>query len=232
MANIGMGPSGGIKFNYGKKPVKPGAPNIGAAGLMGTTPISPAQYQAILESHPSYIVGAGDYRAQAQDLAEQRRAAVRQQVLASGMVPETYVDKFGDIDAETMAAAQGATQSGISTQAQLQKQYADQMRQGRNSLAARGMGRSGEMVYQANELELADRLRRSQAYSQVMGGLNTANQSYASGMATNQRNLGDLAQRIYDQYRQNLPTVVPGATAGKPRRPPVTRPIIDPRRHF
>lgn len=200
------------------------APSTGGAGITYTPdvgPISSDQYRQAIEAHPSYITGASGLRASDQIAAEQRRAAARQLAIQSGMIPQGYQDKFGDLDAATMQAAQANTQAGLSTQAMLEKAYQDQQRDWRNSLAARGMGRSGESVFAARESELADRQRRNQALQDLLGQFASLNQGYASGFAQNQNQLAELAQRVYDQYRQDLPMQIaatPGFRMTGPRR--------------
>lgn len=136
-------------------------------------------------------------------------AALRRQALAQfGQIPTNLNgtmtgDVNSDIDQTTRDLANTATQSGMSTVAQLQKAYQTQQEGDNSSLAARGMIRSGALGQHANLDLTAYQQSQGDATQKLLDYLSSAYQTYLGQQATDQSSAVDATnqalQRIIAQ---------------------------------
>lgn len=151
--------------------------------------------------------------------------ALRQQALAQfGEIPANLNgtltgDVNSDVDQTTRDLANTATQSGMSTVAQLQKAYQTQQESDINSLAARGMIHSGALGQHANLDLTAYQQSQSDATQKLLDYLSSAYQTYLGQQATDQSTAVDdtnqALQRIIAQINAGY-VPLPAAAASVP----------------
>lgn len=138
----------------------PGGPGSGGPGGPGGSNIlSNPYYQQVLAA----INGAG-----ASDAAS-RRTGIQQALIAFGLVPENFNDKYGDVDALTRSLADKNTTSGLSTRARLLQSFSDTNRTDLRNLNARGLRRSGTRGYKLRRNQLAFDQQNTDALGQLLG---------------------------------------------------------------
>lgn len=125
-------------------------------------------YSTLAHANPDYVTGRADLEAQGTQSGASASERIRQQLIAFGIIPEGFQDKYGWVNDETRMLAQQNTQSGVSTFARIQKAYADAARRSKKLLAARGMLRSGELGHNLNESALLNRQNLSDATGKLL----------------------------------------------------------------
>jgi hypothetical protein len=116
----------------------------------------------------------------AMDLANSR-AAIQQALIAFGMAPEGFQDRFGSLDAATLEAMRKNTEGGLSTVAQLQDLRKEAITSLVNNLSARGLRRSGAKG----------------------AGLRKRQKDYQKAYASSLQKMLQMANSVYGAYAQN-----------------------------
>lgn len=151
-------------------------------------------------SDPYYQMIASQTDAARQADAANRRANIRNSLIAFGMVPQGYGDKYGDIDQATRDAIQKNTDTGISTYARLLGARQEANTALMNRIGARGLFRSGAKGHglRKNQLEYDRSLADSLA--QLMQNVNGFNSSYANNELARQNALASALAQAYQNY--------------------------------
>lgn len=129
-----------------------GAPKVptGPAQVQTFAGYTP-DYEALIKSDPSYLAGQTAAAANQSTAAAQRKAALRNAIVRyGGALPPGFADQYGDIDADTLAAASGNKQS---TLANLADNYQQSEQQFLRQLASRGALQSGDLNYGEDQLQ-------------------------------------------------------------------------------
>lgn len=111
--------------------------------------------------------------------AASRRAGIQQLLIAFGLVPEGFNDKYGDVDPLTRELAAKNTTSGISTRARLLDSLQQGNRMGLRALASTGNRRSGSRGYKLRRNQLEFDQRYADALGQVQGQAGTLYSQFA-----------------------------------------------------
>lgn len=106
-------------------------------------------WDEFLKADPFYTQTTGVSSAQSQTDAAERDRQIQQALIMFGEVPSGLTGPW--LNDTVTAAAQDATNAGLSTTARLQKAASDTRRDTLKALAARGILRSGETGYQLDE---------------------------------------------------------------------------------
>lgn len=146
------GPSASPTPTYTPSAAGPGVAPPPAAGpdSIQTSPGYTPDYTGAIQNDPGYAgATAANQQAQA-TAAAARRAALQQQVIQYGGMPDGFKDAYGDIDQATLDAAKGNQYSSL---AAMQKNYQSSVDQFRKALAARGALQSGDLNYGQDQLD-------------------------------------------------------------------------------
>ena len=168
--------------------------------------------------------------------ASARAAAIRRAVIELGQVPDFAkagrdlgMDSLGylagDINDETRALAQKNTDEGLSLMARLQHEHERVQRQVQDTLAARGIFRSGETGYQMGEQGLKYKQALTDAEKSVMDHIN----EIIGTFVTNERDRRNMvAQAIFSSMNragQSQPAA--GGGGGRQQAAPAPAPAPD-----
>ena len=224
-------------------------PSQASPGNVAST-VTPS-YKEILSSPEVSFANQESLAGSAMD-ASSRAAAIRRAVVELGAVPDFAkvgrdlgIDSLGylsnDINDETRALAQKNTDEGLSLMARLEHEHQRVQRQVKDTLAARGIYRSGETGYQIGEQGLKYKQALTDAEKSVMDHIS----QIIGTFVTNERDRRNaVAQAVFaatnrlgQQPRYSGP--VPGAapapapapaaqTLGDPWQNGYTEPRIDP----
>jgi hypothetical protein len=156
----------------------PGQPVGGFVGPPSITlPGYAPDWGSILSSDPTLISGQGDLSAYDTQLAEARKAAIRQAVIAAGVNPGGAI---GDIDQQTIDAALG---NKFSTAAQLEQSRSRSDADVEARLAARGILSSGGTVGGKQRVQQGFEGASSQLTQQLLQQLGVYESDFAAKYA-------------------------------------------------
>lgn len=151
------------------------SPSGGGGGGGGYNPYF-AQQQAAIE-------------AQRAAAAADRKATIKDLLIAFGMVPEGFEDPYGDIDQTTRDLAKAKTDSGLSAVARMREALQLGQRDSSRDLTSRGLRRSGDRGFQMRKNQLAFDRNYTDAIAQVLGGARGIYSSFAQGEFARQSQL-------------------------------------------
>lgn len=169
-------------------------------------------YRNLAHGTGDYITGAGDLNAQAAGSTASSAEQIRQQLIAFGIIPEGYQDKYGWVNDETRQLAAQNTAAGTSTFARLQKAYADAARQHKRQLAARGMLNSGSTAYGMQEQALLQRQNLSDATSKLLGANQGVYNQYTNDFNARAQQWRDLERNANADVKNTPLPTAPGQT--------------------
>lgn len=192
-------------------------------------------YQDQIQNEGIYTAQAGQLQAEDFASAAQRRAQIRNLIAQYGGAPAGFTDKFGDIDAATLALAGKNPYSTIATLDRNQKQDTGSMVA---QLAARGVVQSGENALKRQEIGYQRGRDEYDAINELMGSIGGLEGEYASGVRGRAGQQADYASQAMDRLVESgfrpTPTgpLVPRKRPKKIRTLPIgsRRPTRDPYR--
>ena len=186
------------------------SPPVGSPPALSPPPTSGGPPPSYITGDPWYMQFSGLLAAQGTSDASERAAKIQQALIGWGEVPSGYSSP--DINATTGTLAGQNTTAGLSTLARLQKAVSDARRGSINSLAARGMLRSGETGFQLGEIGLAGKQQEFDARRSVMDYLSNVQSQYAQAESARKMQLMqaqfDAAQRQQQRLMQQY--LLPG----------------------
>jgi len=142
---------------------------------------------------------------EAQNAAQeaQTRETIRQLMISTGLVPEGFQDKLGVLDDITRALIQKNTDTGLSQMARLNEGYDDQKRSNINTLASRGLGRSGAKGFQMRRASLAFDRNKADLLSGISGKINASLGDLAQGQFGRQQSLAQFLAQLSQTFKFN-----------------------------
>lgn len=159
-------------------------------------------YQTLLEQDPAYSALKQQISAQQIQDAATRQAATDQALIQFGMIPDfsSLGSTMGlspqaiqmlqqDISPQVAALAHQNTAGGLSTEALLQQNQADAIRNLRNNLAARGGLSSGEDAFQTQRQDQNYALAQNNALQKLLSAIGGYQQNYLTNQQTEQQQL-------------------------------------------
>lgn len=193
----------------------------------------PPNYQALLQNDPTLRAALQAINAQGlqgqvalQGGAQQLFGQLGEAPDASALPPQLRGALAGIVTPELQGIIGQSNQAGLSTLAQLARQYQQGQSNTAAGLAARGLIHSGEYGAASNEnlhnYTLGQYNARQNALSQLgqLGQTYLSNQNQLAGQAATAT--GDAQQRISDQISQGI--IAPTAVAPPPRVGPPSAP--------
>jgi len=143
--------------------------------------------------------------AQAADLSG-TKSALQQLLIAFGLVPEGFQDKYGALDDTIKQLIQKNTDTGVSQYARLMESKTDARNAAIANLAKRGLTRSGAKGYALRRGTLDFDRSLSDALSGVLGQANQLQGGYASREMERQGNLASLLAQLSSSWRPSYST--------------------------
>jgi hypothetical protein len=199
------------------------SPTGGGGGLAPALPATP-DYAALISGDPYYAQAKLDFGAQGVSDASQRAALTQRGLTQFGQVPD-FNGLAGlnqewlntDVTPEARQLAQRNTDAGLSIVARQDKMFKDQLRQIKNSLAARGALRSGESGFQLQEAQLGRDQARFDTTAELVEFLSGLQAGFAERQRVARQQLGqtaiDAEGRVRAQYPMQAPTAPTAAPA-------------------
>jgi hypothetical protein len=170
------------------------APTAGTPGDPGYAP----NYIDLYHASPAYQAWLASATGRLGTYSAQRAAAMRELIRQYGYIPPGFIDAYGDVRPEDIAAAQS---NQFSTEAGIQQNYNIGVEQMRRALAARGMLQSGELGIGQSAQETARGQAESNAFNSLMGAVQQSLGEYTTGTQ------GVLAEET-PLLAQTLPDIV------------------------
>jgi len=179
------------------------------------------KYQALINADPEYMQSVAD--AQGGSIADKasRDAAMRRSMEEYGQVPDLNAaasslglsasDLASIFTPEAQGIAASNTAGKTSTVAQLQQAYADAQRNVINTLASRGMMRSGDTGYNLGRESTANTIRQSTSLKALLDYLGGAQSGYAEAERTRNGTLSTALWNAYGRAVTNWKDVAPAA---------------------
>lgn len=204
-------------YNVWTGQASPSGGGGGGGGGGGDLTASPyyQQYQAQIQA------------AQAADLAN-TKSQLQQLLIQFGLVPQGFQDKYGALDDTIKQLIQKNTDTGVSQYARLLEQKSDAQRSALQSLAARGLSRSGSKGYALRRGTLDFNRTLSDALSSVLGNANQLQGGYASREMDRQSGLSQLLAQLASSYRPSFSTGGYGGYVPQPPQIPAQAPAPAP----
>jgi hypothetical protein len=205
------------------------------------TPAAPPDYRSLILNDPIYKQQIAAFSADAVQAAAERKANIDQALIHFGQIPNltSAISGLGlspssdlfqslgqDVDAATVKAAQGLTSAGLSTVARLQTGHTTALDNLMNTLAARGIVRSGATGVGTdleNKNYIGAQYDARQALLSYLSGVQAA---WAQAQSTN---LHGQAQAASDAAARAAAGQPPVGTSAQPATPPpASAPTIQP----
>lgn len=213
-ANPQAAGANGTPFAYQGSPGTPGDP--------GYTP----DYGNLIATDPLYLQNQANLKSQSVNDAASRKASTDQALINFGEIPDfnnaitglgldpnspMYKMLFGDVDPATQTSAQGLTNAGLSTVAQLAQGHKKNLNDLMDNLAARGIVRSGATgagTGLENQSYLGNQFNARNTLLQYLAGVQSA---FTQSENARQSQLAQSATDAMTRQMQLHPYVAPTA---------------------
>ena len=197
------------------------------------------KYQALINADAEYSQYGAMTTAQSQADKAARDTAMRRSLEEFGQMPDfgasassmglSAADLASIYTPEAQGIANANTAGGTSTVARLKQAYADAQRNAINTLASRGMLRSGDTGYALNKASQTNTQSQLDARKTLLDYLAGAQSGYAEAEKTRQTGSYDALMAAYNRALTNWKDVAPAAgTATTPASAAATAPATAP----
>jgi hypothetical protein len=199
-------------------PVAPQPTTQDIANAQGGS-MSPAYYTSLLANDPQLQAALAAINAQQQQYQGAMTAAQQQALEQYGQIPAGLADQYaGLINPTVQGIADQATQGGVSTVAQLQRTADQQHQSTLDTLAARGVLRSGALGVHENADSQAASTASYNALQSLLAGLGSDYSTYLGQQQTlgqqSQQATSDALTRIINQINAGTVTSTGSGSGG------------------
>jgi hypothetical protein len=172
--------------------------------------IGTINWDSLIQGDPNYLNYLVNSKANLGDAASSRKAALEALVLQYGGLPSGISDSYGDLSAADLA---NAAANPFSDEAGIQRNYDQSQRAMLRSLAARGALESGDLGYNAGQLDTSRGTNEYNAGAKFASDYNTAIGSYLNALGTDRADKANAIQAAYGDVSSN-PLYQQGAGLG------------------